>query len=306
VSRGGVAPGDHAGGAEAAGGLGAGAAGGLGAGAVRDLAARHGIRPSRSLGQHFLIDPNLARAIAVEAGAAPGVRVVEVGAGVGSLTVAVAAAGAEVLAIEFDRALEPALREVVGDLPRVRVMAEDAMRLDWDAALGGGTWTMCANLPYNIATPLILDLLERVPAIRTFVVMVQREVGERLVSRAGEEAYGAVSVKVAYRARARTVRRVPPSVFWPRPGVESVIVRLERWDAPPVAVEPQQLWRVVEAGFAQRRKTLTNALLRLGVDRGRAADVLARSGVPPRARAEELDLDALARVANEIDEGSPA
>jgi len=271
-----------------------------GAGAVRDLATRHGIRPSRSLGQHFLIDPNLARAIAAEAGAAPRVRVIEVGAGLGSLTVALAAAGAEVLAIEFDRALLPALLEVVGDLPAVRVLPADVMKLDWAGELGAGAWTMCANLPYNIATPVLLEALERAPGIGTFVVMVQREVGERLAAGPGEEGYGAVSVKVAYRARARIVRRVPPTVFWPRPGVESVVVRLERLGAPPVDVAPDRLWPVVEAGFAQRRKTVSNALVRLGLDRGRAADVLARSGVPPRARAEELDLHALARVASEM------
>jgi 16S rRNA (adenine1518-N6/adenine1519-N6)-dimethyltransferase len=272
----------------------------LGAGAIRDLAARHDVRPAKALGQNFLIDPNLARAIAAEAGAAPGVSVVEVGAGLGSLTVALADAGAEVLAIEFDRGLQPALEEVVRGRPRVRIVAADAMKLDWAAELGEGRWTMCANLPYNIATPLVLELLERAPGIERFVVMVQREVGERLAAGPGEEAYGAVSVKVAYLARATVVRRVPPEVFWPRPSVESVIVRLDRLSAPPVDVDPAALWRVVEAGFAQRRKTLRNALVRLGVDRGRAAELLSDNGVDPRARAEELGLAALARVARAV------
>lgn len=274
--------------------------GGLGAGAIRELAERHGIRPSKTLGQHFLIDPNLARAIAAEAGAGPGVRVVEVGAGLGSLTVALAATGAEVLAVEFDRALLPALREVVDGVSSVRVLDADAMKLDWAAELGDSEWTMAANLPYNIATPLVLDLLEGVPAIRTFVVTVQREVGERWAATPGEEGYGAVSVKVAYRARAGVVRRVAPSVFWPRPGVDSAVVRLERLDTPPVDVDPEALRRVVDAGFAERRKTMRNALVRLGVDRGRAVDVLARAGVGPRARAEELDLAALARVTTAV------
>ncbi len=176
------------------------------------------------------------------------------------------------------------------------------MKLDWAAELGVGEWTMAANLPYNIATPLVLDLLEGVPAIRTFVVTVQREVGERWAAVPGEEGYGAVSVKVAYRARASVVRRVAPSVFWPRPGVDSAVVRLERLDAPPVDVDPEALRRLVDAGFAERRKTMRNALVRLGVDRGRAADVLARAGVGPRARAEELDLDALARVTTAVGE----
>ena len=160
------------------------------------------------------------------------------------------------------------------------------MKLDWAAELGDGEWTMAANLPYNIATPLVLDAARgRAARSRTFVVTVQREVGERWAAVPGEEGYGAVSVKVAYRARASVVRRVPPSVFWPRPGVESVVVRLERLDAPPVDVDPEALRRVVDAGFAERRKTMRNALVRLGVDRGRAADVLARAGASGRAPA---------------------
>jgi 16S rRNA (adenine1518-N6/adenine1519-N6)-dimethyltransferase len=274
----------------------------LGAGTIRDLAARHAVRPAKALGQNFLIDPNLARAIAAEAGAAPGVRVVEVGAGLGSLTVALADAGAEVMAIEFDRRLQSALAEVVGGLPRVRIVAADAMKMDWATELGEGRWTMCANLPYNIATPLVLELLERAPGIETFVVMLQREAGERLAASPGEEAYGAVSVKVAYRAHATVVRRVPPEVFWPRPAVESVIVRLDRLNVPPVDVDAAALRRVVEAGFAQRRKTLRNALVRLGVDRRRAAGLLSDSGVDPRARAEELGLADLARVASAVEE----
>jgi 16S rRNA (adenine1518-N6/adenine1519-N6)-dimethyltransferase len=273
----------------------------LGVGAIRNLAARHAVRPAKALGQNFLIDPNLARAIAAEAGAAPGVRVVEVGAGLGSLTVALADAGAEVVAIEFDRRLQPALAEVVGGLAGVRIVAADAMKMDWAAELGEGRWTMCANLPYNIATPLVLELLERAPGIEVFVVMLQREAGERLTASPGEEAYGAVSVKVAYRAHATVVRRVPPDVFWPRPAVESVIVRLDRLSAPPVDVDEAALWRVVEAGFAQRRKTLRNALVRLGVDRRRAAWLLSDSGVDPRARAEELGLADLARVASAVE-----
>jgi 16S rRNA (adenine1518-N6/adenine1519-N6)-dimethyltransferase len=276
--------------------------GALGVGAIRDLAARHAVRPAKALGQNFLIDPNLARAIAAEAGAAPGVRVVEVGAGLGSLTVALADAGAEVVAIEFDRRLQPALAEVVGGLPGVRIVAADAMKMDWAAELGEGRWMMCANLPYNIATPLVLELLERAPGIETFVVMVQREAGERLTASPGEEAYGAVSVKVAYRAHATVVRRVPPEVFWPRPAVESVIVRLDRLSAPPVDVDEAALWRVVGAGFAQRRKTLRNALVRLGVDRRRAAGLLSDTGVDPRARAEELGLADLARVTSAVEE----
>jgi 16S rRNA (adenine1518-N6/adenine1519-N6)-dimethyltransferase len=270
---------------------------------LRDLAARHGIRPTKSLGQHFLIDPNLARAIAADAEVAPGSHVVEVGAGLGSLTVALAGAGAEtVLAVEFDRALMPALREAIGSLANVSLLEADAMRIDWAEALGGSArgWTLCANLPYNISVPLVLTLLEEVPAIDRFVVMVQREVGERLVAVSGGEGYGAVSVRVAYRARAKLVRRVPPTVFWPRPDVASVVVRLDRLAAPPVAVDPSALWRVVDAGFSQRRKTMRNALRRLGLSLPEADAVLAAAGVPPSARAEELSLATFASVAERL------
>ena len=273
-----------------------GASGGLGAGAVRDLAARHDIRPTKSLGQNFLIDPNLARAIAADAGVGPGDRVVEIGAGLGSLTLALAAAGARVRAIEFDRRLIPALEEATAGLAGVEIVHADAMKVDWEAELASEPWTVCANLPYNVAVPLVLTLLERAPTVRRAVVMVQREVGERFAASPGQEAYGAVSVRVAYRAVATIVRRVPASVFWPRPKVASVVVRLDRLDAPPVETDPERLWRVVDAGFAERRKTMRNALRRLGLDIAAADVVLASCGVASTARAEELDLATFAAI----------
>jgi 16S rRNA (adenine1518-N6/adenine1519-N6)-dimethyltransferase len=278
------------------------ATGGLGAGAIRDLAARHGIRPTKSLGQHFLIDPNLARAIVADAGVAAGDRVVEIGAGLGSLTVAIADAGADVLAVEFDRALVPALEEVTRERPSIRVLQADAMRLDWAEALGddGRPWTLCGNLPYNIAVPLVLDTLTRVPAIDRWVVMVQREVGERLAAKPGSEHFGAVSLRVAYRASATSVRRVPASVFWPRPKVESVVVRLDRLDRPPVEVDERALWRVIDEAFSERRKTMRNALRRLRLDAESADGVLADAGVPSNARPEELGLSAFAAIAERV------
>ena len=259
------------------------------------------------MGQNFLIDPNLARAIAAEAGGGPGHRILEIGAGLGSLTVALAATGADVLAVEFDRALLPALDEVVSDLPNVRVLDADAMKIDWGRELAGGrresaegSWMMCSNLPYNIAVPIVLDLLELAPAVHRLVVTVQREVGERLAASPGQQRYGAVSVRVAYRARAEVVRRVPPSVFWPKPKVDSVVVRLDRLEAPPVAVDPRRLWLVIEAGFAQRRKTMRSALRRLGLDAASAAAVLERCGLAPDARAEELGLVELAAIAEAL------
>lgn len=265
---------------------------------VRALAARFGIRPTRSLGQHFLVDPNLARAIASDAEIGPGTRVVDVGAGLGSLTTALAEAGAaEVLAIEFDRRLIPALEEAVAPWPAVRVMHADATKLSWRETLGAGPWVFCANLPYNVGTSIVLDVLESAPAVQRLVVMVQREVGERLAARAGAEAYGAVSVHVAYRGHASLVRRVPPEVFWPRPNVGSVIVRIDRRASPPVAIDEERLWLVVDEAFAQRRKTMRNALRRLGMSIAEADGLLRDVGVDPFARPEALSLENFARIA---------
>jgi 16S rRNA (adenine1518-N6/adenine1519-N6)-dimethyltransferase len=261
---------------------------------VRDLLAEHGLSPSRALGQNFVADPNTVRRIARLAEVGPGDRVVEVGPGLGSLTLALAETGASVTAVELDRHLLPALRSVV-EPEGVRVVHGDAMSLDWDAVLGPSVgWSLVANLPYNIATPLVLDLLEQVPAIERILVMVQREVGERLAAGPGSKAYGIPSVKVAYRASAEVVGRVPATVFIPPPRVESVLVRLRRLPVPPVAADPGALFRLVEAGFGQRRKMLRRSLAGL-VDPA----AFEQAGVRPEARAEELSLadwDRLARA----------
>lgn len=260
---------------------------------VFDLLGRNGIRPSRALGQNFVVDPNTVRRVARLAGVGPGDRVVEIGAGVGSLTLALAETGAEVLAIELDRFLVPVLRSVVE--PRgVRVVEGDALRLDWDEVLGAGDgrpWVLVANLPYNVSTSLVLTLLERAPGIGRMLVMVQREAGERLAAGVGDEAYGAVSVKVAYRAVAKVVGRVPATVFVPQPKVESVLVSVVRRPAPAVAVDERRLFALVEAGFAHRRKMLRRALAGV-VDEA----AFAAAAIRPEARAEELDVEAWGRL----------
>lgn len=242
----------------------------------------------------------MARRIAELSGAEAGGRVLEIGAGLGSLTVALAERGAEVLAVELDRALLPALEEVVEGRPNVRLVVADAVRLDWSSTLGGGVWHMASNLPYNVAVPVVLRLLEEAPSVRDLLVMVQREVGERLVAAPGAEAYGAVSVKVAYFAEAKLLRRIPPSVFWPEPQVESVLVRLTAHE-PPVSVPRGRLFRVIDEGFAQRRKTMANALVRLGVERAPATRMLEACDADARARAESLSLQQFACLAETIE-----
>jgi len=267
---------------------------------VRELAARHGIRPKKSLGQHFLIEPALARRIVQLAGVGPGDHVVEIGAGMGSLTSALAGSGASVVAVELDRALLPALQEVLGTRANVRVELADALRVNWRELLPGpGPWAMVANLPYNVAVPVVLRALELEPRIDRFLVMVQREVGERLAAGPGDPEYGAVSLRVAYRASAKVVRAVSPSVFWPRPNVESVLVSLVR-RPPPVQADEAALWRLLSESFAQRRKTMRNALVRLGVPRDRAEGLLMEAGIVPATRPEELGLEDFARLARSL------
>jgi 16S rRNA (adenine1518-N6/adenine1519-N6)-dimethyltransferase len=196
--------------------------------------------------------------------------------------------------------LIPALEESVAGVGVVRVHPADALAFEWLHELSEGPWVLAGNLPYNIATPLVLETLARAPAIGRLVVMVQREVGERLAAGPTEDAYGVPSLRVAYRAQASVVRRVPPEVFWPRPKVASVVVRLVRRDRPPVDVDEARLWRVVDAGFAERRKTMRNALRRLGLGRDEAEGVLSGAGIDPAARAETLSLEDFARLAETV------
>jgi 16S rRNA (adenine1518-N6/adenine1519-N6)-dimethyltransferase len=266
---------------------------------VRQLLDAHGLAPSRALGQNFVADPNTVRRIATMAQVGPGDHVVEVGPGLGSLTLALAETGAEVTAVEIDRHLVPVLREVV-EPAGVRVVQGDARKVDWDELLGirsgaHPSWVLVANLPYNIATPLVLDLLRDVPAIERMLVMVQREAAERLAAGVGDDAYGIPSVKAAYWATAEVMGRVPATVFVPQPRVESALVRLVRHAHPPVGADVDRVWlfRLVDAGFGQRRKMLRRSLAGL-VD----ADGFTAAGVRPEARAEELDLAAWSRLAS--------
>ena len=260
-------------------------------GRVQELLAAGGLHPSRALGQNFVADPNTVRRIARLAGVGPGDRVVEIGAGLGSLTLALAETGAAVTAVEVDRGLLPVLRRQVGGAG-VEVVGGDAMHLDWAALLGAGPWVLVANLPYNIATPLVADLLDGVPAIRRMLVMVQREVADRLVAGAGDPAYGALSVKVAYWATARLAGRVPASVFLPPPNVASELVQIERRPEPAVDVPPDELFPLVRAGFAGRRKMLRRSLA------GRVPPgAFECAAVRPEARAEDLDVESWGRLA---------
>ncbi len=259
------------------------------------LLERHDLGPSRALGQNFVIDPNTVRRIARLADVGPDTPVVEIGAGLGSLTLALAETGASVTAVEIDRHLVPVLTEVVAGLD-VRVVHADAMTLDWhDLLASHPRWVLVANLPYNVATPLVLDLLADVPAIDRMLVMVQREVGERLAAEPGSGTYGIPSVKVALRARARVVGKVGPDVFLPRPKVDSALVEIVRRSEPATDAEPALLTSLVETAFGQRRKMLRRSLA--GVV---TPEAFAAAEVDPAERPERLGIDAWGRLTHAV------
>jgi len=268
---------------------------------IHELLLANDLHPSRALGQNFVADGNTVRRIVRLAGVEPGDRVVEIGAGLGSLTLALVEAGAEVTAVEVDRHVLPVLTGVV-ESHGVRVVGADALTLDFGDLLGDVPgWSLVANLPYNVAVPLVMRVLEAAPQVESLLVMVQREVGERLAARARDEAYGAVSVKVAYWATASVVGKVSSSVFIPRPRVESVLVRLDRRRDVPVAGagplgpgsdEYDRLFAVVKGGFAHRRKMLRRSLEDLV-----SPEAFVDAGIAPTARAEELGLAEWERLA---------
>jgi 16S rRNA (adenine1518-N6/adenine1519-N6)-dimethyltransferase len=266
------------------------------------LLEQHDLGPSRALGQNFVVDPNTVRRIARLAGVGPETNVVEIGAGLGSLTLALVETGASVTAVELDRHLLPVLRDVVEGLP-VRVVEGDALRLDWTELLADHErWTLVANLPYNVATPLVLDLLAGVPAIERMLVMVQKEAGERLAAAPGSGTYGIPSVKVALRATAKVVGKVGPDVFLPRPRVDSALVEVVRLPELATDADPVLLIDLVETAFNQRRKMLRRSL----AARVRP-EAFAAAGIDPADRPERLSVQDWGRLTHAVSElGPPA
>ena len=260
-----------------------------------------GLRAKRALGQNFVVDANTVRRIAKLANVDEHPHVLEIGAGLGSLTLALAEIAQSVTAVEVDDALLPLLNENVGHLPNVSVIHADAMRLEWNALLGEHTdWALVANLPYNVATPLIADVLDFVPQVSRMLVMVQKEVAERFSASPSTPAYGALSVKVAFHATSRIVGLVPASVFLPRPNVESALVEIVRHKAPiDPTVDAKQLFSLVKMGFAKRRKMLRGSLAgRVSPEQFDAADIT------PTARAEELTVHDWLRLAHVLQDNT--
>jgi 16S rRNA (adenine1518-N6/adenine1519-N6)-dimethyltransferase len=258
------------------------------------LLETHGLKPSRALGQNFVVDPNTVRRVARLAQVGPGDLVLEIGAGLGSLTLALVETGAEIQVMEVDRFLLEPLHEVL-DPHGVTVHHADALHANYPEILHGREAVVVANLPYNVATPLVLSLLESQPLIRRMLVMVQKEVGERFAAQAGDDTYGAASLRLQYFADARVVGKVPPSVFLPKPNVDSAlvsIVRRERVRIDPAVVSEAALFEVIRTSFGQRRKMLRRSLAGWVTE-----GVFERADVAPTRRPEELTLEEFARLA---------
>lgn len=258
---------------------------------IADLLERHGLAPIHRLGQHFLADANIARKIVSLAGIEAGTRVVEVGAGTGTLTRALAYEGAHVVAYEIDHGLRPVLEEVTAGLD-VDLRFADVTDIDLAPELDGDGWAMVANLPYNVGTPVVMEAMRTAPGIDRFVIMVQDEVARRFVARPGSEDYGLPSVVAGIHTDATLAFKVPPQVFYPSPRVESAVVVMKRKDAPDAAGRAVELAR---AGFGQRRKMLRRSLSSVLDD---PIMTIEAARLDPTDRAENLTPEDFVRLAD--------
>ena len=272
----------------------------LGPAEIRGLAAELDVRPTKKLGQNFVHDPNTVRRIVELAGVGGDDVVLEVGPGLGSLTLGLLAAGSRVVAVEIDPKLAERLPKTVAErgpdaAGRLDVLEADAMRVSKEDLPAEPT-SLVANLPYNVAVPVVLHLLAELPSLRRGLVMVQTEVADRMAAGPGSRIYGVPSVKLAWYGSARKVAAVPRSVFWPVPNVDSALVAFERGDAP-ASEDRDRLFGLVDAAFSQRRKTLRAALAGWAGSAERAGELLVAAGIDPRTRGEQLDVHAFARLA---------
>ncbi len=272
----------------------------LGPADVRALAERLGVRPTKQLGQNFVIDPNTIRRIVRAADVQPDDVAVEVGPGLGSLTLGLLGAARRVVAVEIDPVLAAALPQTIADrypssLPRFELVRANALRVT--ELPGPPPTALVANLPYNVAVPVLLHMLEQFPSLERVLVMVQAEVADRLASEPGSRVYGVPSVKARWYASVRRAGSIGKNVFWPAPHVESGLVALERRQPPTTRASRKEVFAVIDAAFAQRRKTLRAALAGWAGSAARAEEILRRAGVDPAARGEALTVDQYAAIA---------
>lgn len=275
-------------------------------GVIRDIMERHGFTFSKSLGQNFIVNPSVCPRIAQEGGAAPGVGVIEIGAGIGVLTAELARRADKVVCVEIDRRLLPILAETLAEFSNITIVNADVMKTDLAALIAREFPCMevvvCANLPYYITSPILMSLLEQRLPIRSITVMVQKEAAQRICAQPGTRDSGAISAAVRYYSQPRVLFPVSRGSFLPAPEVDSAVIRLDLHPTPPVAVADEAtLFRVIRGAFGQRRKTVLNTLsaaLELPKEETRA--LLEQAGVPATARAEALTLEQFAAIAGGV------
>jgi 16S rRNA (adenine1518-N6/adenine1519-N6)-dimethyltransferase len=261
---------------------------------VRGLLDEFGLRPNQAYGQNFLVDPNVIQRIVRLSAIGQESNVVEIGGGTGTLTAALAATGARVVVYEIDAGLVRVLRHIVGDLPNVEIRHADAGDADLGSDLGPGEWSLVSNLPYNVGTGIVLDALRGSPSVGRFVLLVQREVAERLLAGPGSRAYGIPSIITSLHADGSIAFSVAPTVFYPAPSVASAVIELDRHSAPDNA---ERAIKIATAAFGQRRKMVRRSLATVIPE---PALTLERCGVDPTARAEDLSPEAFVAIAAEV------
>lgn len=274
--------------------------------ATMDLVKRHGFKFTKSLGQNFLIDDNIVDKIVAGAGIGPSDKIIEVGPGIGTLTREMASRAEALMAVEIDKNLIPILTDTLGDYENVKIVNEDIIKADIrgliDENLDGGPVKLVANLPYYITTPIIMRFLEEDINVTDIVVMVQKEVAERMNAQPGGKDFGALSVAVQYYCDTEIVAKVPRHLFVPQPNVDSIVIALRVRPERKYRVDSEDLFfKVVKAAFGQRRKTLLNSIASMGnLSKDMVKEVLEEAGIDPKRRGETLSLDEFANLSNVI------
>lgn len=267
---------------------------------IKALLERHSFRFSKTFGQNFLITARIPEKIADAALLDKDTTVLEIGPGIGCLTRCLAARAKKVVSVEIDDRLIPILNETVGDLQNVQIVHGDILKADLSSLLSGEEkLAVCANLPYNITTPILVYLLESGLKFRSVTVMVQKEVAQRFCAERGSKDYGAITLFLNYYTKPKLLFPVASGNFLPRPRVDSAVLRLEAID-PPVETEPKELFRLIRAAFSMRRKTLPNTLASAGITKERTVAALTALGLSPATRGEELGLAEYAALASEL------
>lgn len=275
-------------------------------GTIKNILEKHGFRFSKALGQNFLINPSVCPRMAEESGAGKGVGVIEVGPGIGVLTAELAKRADKVVAVEIDQRLIPVLDETLAEFDNVKVYNEDILKIDVhrliEEEFSGMKVVICANLPYYITSPIVMKLLEERLPIEAVTVMVQKEAADRICAKLGTREGGAVSVAVQYYAEPEILFKVSRGSFMPAPNVDSAVIRLSVRKEPPVSVRDEKIFfSTVKAAFGQRRKTVLNSVSSCSsLPKSEVEGALARAGIAPTARAEQLTIEQFASLADEL------